>query len=108
MCRTSDPAKRCHWHLGESGHDFTDFDHEVVRRLLAGERVGAVRRFADTLEAVRRMARAGWSDGQIAYRLGCHRRSVWRIRARYAIPAALPVGATKGVSGIPNRPVQKG
>lgn len=44
----------------------------------------------DRSEVTRRMAALGYSDGQIAWALGCTRRSVLRIRDKLGIPAALP------------------
>lgn len=101
MCRHKNPDKKCDWH----NPDLSAFDDEVVRRLLAGEAVGAPRTPADTVEAVRRMAALKWSDGQIAHRLGCHRRSVIRIRQKHGIAAGVPFGANAGLPGVPTRPV---
>lgn len=72
--------------------DYTAYDEVVVQRLMADRFPGEAIRPADAAEATRRLARRGYSDGQIAYRLGVHRRSVTRIRARLGIPAALAVG----------------
>jgi hypothetical protein len=69
--------------------DYTDFDEVVVGRLVAGRHPGQPIRAADAGEATRRLARAGYSDGQIAARLGFTRRSVKRIRDRLGIPAVL-------------------
>ncbi|GAA2696446.1 hypothetical protein [Actinoplanes palleronii] len=69
--------------------DYMDFDEVVVGRLVAGRHPGEPIRAADAGEATRRPARQGYSDGQIAVRLGFRRRSVIRIRARLDIPAAL-------------------
>lgn len=69
--------------------DYTDFDEIVVERLVAGRMPGEPIRAADAGEAVRRLARHGYSDGQIAEHLGFRRRSVLRIRQRLNIPAAL-------------------
>jgi hypothetical protein len=70
-------------------YDYTDYDAVVVERLVAGHRPGEPIRAADAAEATRRLAALGYSDGQIAARLGFRRRSVVRIRARLGIPAAL-------------------
>lgn len=101
MCRRRAPEDRCWWHSA----DLSDFDEEVVRRLLADEPVGSRPRRADTVEAVRRMAGSGWSDGQIAFRFGFHRRSVIRIRQKHGIASGVPFGAYAGLPGLPNRPV---
>lgn len=69
--------------------DYADFDEVVVERLVAGQRAGEPIRAADAGEATRRLARLGYSDGQIAARLGFCRRSVQRIRDRLGIAAAL-------------------
>lgn len=69
--------------------DYADFDEVVVGRLVAGRHPGEPIRAADAGEATRRLAAAGYSDGQIAARLGMCRRSVYRIRCRLGIPAAL-------------------
>lgn len=84
--------------------DYAAFDEVVVLELMAGRAVTRVRR-ADTAEATRRLARLGYTDGQIAYRLGCTRRAVWRIRVRHGIPAAVTPrdnGLTRPVTA-PNR-----
>jgi len=69
--------------------DYTAFDEVVVGRLVAERRLSEAIRPADAGEATRRLARLGYSDGQIAARLGIRRRSVLRIRQRLDIPAAL-------------------
>lgn len=106
MCQTSDPAKRCAYHRGEGRVD--DFDEAAVARLVSGSTGGAPARYADRVEAVRRLAAAGWSNGQIAHALGCYRRTVRRIRERWDIPATLTPGVGRGVPGVPNRPVGEG
>jgi hypothetical protein len=73
--------------------NYDDFDEVMVDRIVAGDRLGAPIPAAKAAEAVRRLARAGFDDGQIAYRLGFRRRSVVRIRRRRDIPAALPLGS---------------
>jgi hypothetical protein len=45
---------------------------------------------ADRAEAVRRLALAKFTDGQIAHRIGCTRRTALRIRTDLGIPAVLP------------------
>lgn len=90
--------------------DYTDFDDVVVERLVAGQHPGELIRAADAGEAVRRLARRGYSDGQIAVRLGLTRRSVKRIRDRLEIPAALKPsdnGHTRRIDA-PTRPRVKG
>lgn len=64
------------------------FDEVVVRRLVDGHHTSVTAGTADRAEAVRRLALAGYSDGQIAHRIGKRRRVVWRIRHRLGIPAA--------------------
>ena len=90
--------------------DYDDFDHVVVDRLVAGRHPGEPIRAADATEATRRLAAAGYTDGQIAHRLGFTRRSVARIRARRGIPAAAPVGTCGHTRPIdaPNRPSKAG
>jgi len=75
--------------------DYTAYDEVVVQRLMADRFPGEAISAADAAEATRRLARRSYSDGQIAYRLGMHRRSVIRIRARHGIPAGLPVGSNR-------------
>jgi hypothetical protein len=69
--------------------DYAAFDEVVVLRLVAGLRPGAPVGAPDAAEAIRRLAASGYSDGQIAARLGFRRRSVLRIRTRLGIAAAL-------------------
>lgn len=90
--------------------DYDDFDQVVVDRLVAGRHPGEPIRAADAAEAVRRLAALGYSDGQIAARLGFARRSVKRIRDRRNIPAALPVGSNghSNYPAAPNRPRKAG
>lgn len=86
--------------------DYTDFDEVVVERLVAGRHPGEPIRAADAGEATRRLARLGYSDGQIAARLGFRRRSVVRIRSRLGIPAGMPVGGNHHTQlhAAPSRP----
>lgn len=86
--------------------NYDHFDQVVVDRIVAGTHPGAPIRVADAAEATRRLAALGYSDGQIAHRLGFTRRSVWRIRRRRGIPAALPFGSNgyDAAVGAPNRP----
>jgi hypothetical protein len=70
-------------------NDYADWDEVVVIRLVAGRHPGKLIRAADSGEATRRLAHLGYSDGQIADRLGFTRRAVHRIRRRLDIPAAL-------------------
>jgi hypothetical protein len=70
-------------------YDYADFDTVIVDRLVGGQRPSALITAADAAEATRRLAARGYSDGQIAARLGFRRRSVHRIRKRLGIPAAL-------------------
>lgn len=90
--------------------DYTDFDEIVVVRLVAGRHPGEPIRAADAGEAVRRLARQGFTDGQIADRLGFRRRSVLRIRQRLDIPAALTPHQNQHdrLHAAPSRPRAKG
>lgn len=84
--------------------DTEKIDEAVVERILSGQPAGAPRHPADTLEVVRRAARMGYSDGQIAHMLGTYRRSVIRTRRQHGIPAALPrYGSKKPVRTAPTR-----
>jgi hypothetical protein len=84
--------------------DTEDTDEVVVERILSGQPAGAPRHPADTLEVVRRAARMGYSDGQIAHMLGMYRRSVIRTRKQHGIPAALPSdGGKQPVRTAPTR-----
>jgi hypothetical protein len=69
--------------------DYADYDEVIVERLVMGRRPGGLISAPDAGEATRRLAALGYSDGQIAARLGFRRRSVHRIRVRLDIPAAL-------------------
>jgi hypothetical protein len=92
-------------------YDYADFDEIVVDRLVHGHRPGEPIRAADAAEATRRLARLGYSDGQIAKRLGFRRRSVIRIRQRLGIPAALAADGSNQNSRLhdaPGRPKAEG
>lgn len=69
--------------------DYSNFDEVLVDRIVAGRPARCPIPAADAAEAVRRLAVMGYSDGQIAVRLGFTRRSVQRIRTKRDIPAAL-------------------
>lgn len=90
--------------------DYTDFDEVVVERLVAGRLPGEPIRAADAGEATRRLARIGFSDGQIAVHLGFHRRSVKRIRDRLGIAAALSPSDNHHarLHDVPTRPRKAG
>jgi len=90
--------------------DYAAYDEVVVQRLLDDRLPGEPIRAADAAEATRRLARRGYSDGQIAHRLGIYRRSVIRIRHRLGIPAALTVGRNHydRLHDVPTRPRKKG
>jgi hypothetical protein len=67
------------------------FDSVIVERLVSERfenppNVTA----ADRWEAVRRLARMKLTDGQIAHRIGCTRRTALRIRTALGLPAVLP------------------
>lgn len=67
----------------------TVVDEVAVWRALTGDparRLG----IAERVEAVRLGARRGWTDGEIADRLGIWTRSVVRIRMQHGIPAGVP------------------
>lgn len=77
---------------------------------LRGRHDGLHIRAADAAEATRRLAELGYSDGQIAERLGFTRRAVHRIRQRRGIPAALTPHHTRYTRphDAPARPKAKG
>jgi hypothetical protein len=86
--------------------DYDDYDEVVVERIMTGARIGCPIAAADAAEAVRRLVRDGYHDGQIALKLGFNRRSVLRIRRRLGIPATLPIGGNQYtcVQSAPSRP----
>lgn len=86
--------------------DYADYDDVVVDRLVAGQHPGGAISAPDAAEATRRLARAGYSDGQIAAKLGFCRRSIFRIRQRLGIPAALTPRSNQHhrLHAAPNRP----
>lgn len=90
--------------------DYDAFDAVIVDRIVAGDPAGAPITTAAAAEAVRRLARAGYDDGQIAYRLNYRRRSVLRIRHRRGIPGALKVGQNDHhrLHNAPSRPRDRG
>lgn len=71
------------------------YDEAVVQALLLERPVAA--RTVDYWEAVRRLWRERYTDGQIAARLRKRRRNVLRIRKRLGLPAI--VGRYEGVRG---------
>lgn len=75
------------------------FDHVVVGQVVSGQPVTGVIDTGSIREIVRILATAGFSDGQIAYRVGCTRRTVARHRTALSIEAPC-----KGLSGL-TRPV---
>lgn len=79
------------------------FDEVVVQRLMRGQRERA--RTVDYQEAIIRLARRHYSDGQIAHVLGKTRESVQRIRARRGCPPALPYGSNQFslITHVPTR-----
>jgi hypothetical protein len=79
-------------------------DDVLVERIVSGENHPGRVRLAEAVEVVRRMAGLGYSDGQIAYRLGRSVRSVLRTRARHGIPAALPRGGANQNTRHPGVP----
>jgi hypothetical protein len=90
--------------------DYGDYDEVVVNRLIAGQHPGGPISAPDAAEATRRLARLGYSDGQIAVKLGFRRRSVVRIRQRLGIPAALTPRQNQfdRQHAAPNRPRKAG
>lgn len=68
------------------------FDEAVVRRAMSGDLVTV--RGWDRREIVRRMALAGYTDGQIAFHARCTHRSALRIRTRLGIPGQ-PIGTNE-------------
>ena len=76
------------------------FDHVVVGQVVSGQPVRGVIGTGSIREIVRILAAAGFSDGQIAYRVGCTRRTVGRHRTVLGIEAPC-----KGLSGL-TRPIQ--
>ncbi len=87
--------------------DYAGFDPVIVDRVIEERRVGTPLPAAESAEAVRRLAAQGYSDGQIAHRLGFTRRSVVRIRARRGIAPGVPRGTPRTVDA-PNRPKRQG
>lgn len=68
-----------------------DYDEVIVYRVaVRNEHPGGPLSAGDVAEIVRRMAAAGYSDGQIAYRIGYHARSVLRVRRAHNIPSPYP------------------
>ena len=92
------------------GYDYDEFDEVIVQRIVSGRPIGAAIGAPEAAEATRRLAAAGYSDGQIAARLGFRRRSVFRIRRRHNIPAALTPrdNAYARQHDAPNRPRKAG
>lgn len=84
---------------GRPGLLAASFDHVVVGQVVNGHPVAGVIGTGSVREIVRILAAAGFSDGQIAYRIGCTRRTVGRHRAALGI-----VAPCKGLSGL-TRPV---
>src|SRR6187455_3554029 len=75
-------------------YDLSTFDEIAVHAIAAeGHRPEKRPHPVDMVEIVRRMARAGYSDGQIAYRTHYWIRSVIRIRAKHNISPGLPFGS---------------
>lgn len=90
--------------------DYSAFDEVVVVRLVTNRHTGGRIHPADAGEACRRLAEAGFTDGQIALRLGCWRRTVIRIRRRLGISAALRPNQNfrQRRHDVPGRPVAAG
>jgi hypothetical protein len=90
--------------------DYADYDEAIVDRLTAGHRPGALITAPDAAEVTRRLAAHGYSDRQIAARLGFTRRSVIRIRHRLGIPTTLNPGDNQHTRphNAPGRPKARG
>lgn len=82
------------------------YDEVVVCELMDGRYASVTDGTADRAEAVRRLARDGYTDGQIAHRIGRRRRVVWRIRHRHGIPPAVPVGSNGHTRPHPEAPAR--
>jgi hypothetical protein len=92
--------------LGRRPRHYDRYDHVLVERIIAGEHRGTIG-VIDAAEVVRRMARRGYSDGQIAYRLGRTTRSVLRVRRRLGIPpVVLSRGANQYALAHPEAPTR--
>lgn len=65
----------------------TDFDHAVVALALAGERITLTK--AERLAVVEQLNTWGYSDEEIASRLGCDVRTILRDRSEHGIAAAV-------------------
>ena len=78
-------------------------DDVVVGQVVSGQPVAGVIDTGSVREIVRILAAAGFSDGQIAYRIGCTRRTVGRHRAALGIvaPCRYLSGLTRPVQGEP-------
>lgn len=78
-------------------------DDVVVRTVVSGQAVTGVIDTGSVREIVRDLAAAGFSDGQIAYRIGCTRRTVARHRVALGIEAPCKglCGSTRPVQGEP-------
>lgn len=87
-----------------------DYDEILVESIVNGERVRGTIRPADRREVTRRMALREFTDGQIAERLGCTRRTVLRNRQILNVPASLPLGGNQQTRthDAPNRPIKAG
>ena len=78
------------------------YDEVAVTEMMAGRYIAFRPRTVDRAEAVRRLNSKGYTDGQIAYRLNCPRRTVHRIRRRRDIPTVYPVGCPGGLNSRPH------
>ncbi len=87
--------------------NYADFDPVIVERVISGHRVGSALPAPESAEVVRRLAAQGYSDGQIAHRLGFTRRAVARIRQRRGIAPGVMRGHCPTVNA-PSRPKRQG
>lgn len=83
-------------------HTFREYDDVFVSAVVGGWCVTGNVHPSDAVEIVRRMAARGHSDGQIAHRLNCWRRTVMRIRTRNNIPPALIRGSNQLLTSAPS------
>lgn len=81
---------------------FREYDDVFVSAVVNGWCITGKAYPSDAMEIVRRMAARGHSDGQIAYRLNCWRRTVTRIRMRNNIPPALVKGSNRLLVSAPS------
>lgn len=75
-------------------YDMSTYDEVAVHAIAQeGYRPKSKPHPVDAAEIIRRMAKAGYSDGQIAYRIHYYIRSVVRVRSKNGIAPGLPFGS---------------